>query len=41
LVLITAGILIWHDHDVAGTVLGTLDLIGLAAVIIPGRRNQD
>lgn len=38
--LVISALLIWYGHDLAGTALGTLDLIGLTAVFILGRRFQ-
>lgn len=39
--IIISGIIILQGHDVAGTLLGTIDLIGLATVFILGKRYQN
>lgn len=36
--LIVSGLLIADGHDVAGTILGSVDLVGLVAVFLAGRR---
>lgn len=40
LFLIVSGVLIYTDHDVAGTILGTVDLVALCTVFVVGREKQ-
>ena len=39
LFLLVSAWLIYNDHDIAGTVLGSFDLVALTAVFVLGRRN--
>lgn len=39
LFLVVSAWLIYNDHDIAGAVLGTVDLVALTAVFVLGRRN--
>ncbi len=39
LFLIVSAWLIHNDHDIAGAVLGSFDLVALTAVFVLGRRN--
>lgn len=40
LVILVSGALIYTDHDVAGGVLGSLDLIGLVSIFVLGKKQQ-
>lgn len=40
LFLVVSAWLISNDHDVAGAVLGSVDLVALTAVFVLGRRND-
>ena len=39
LFLVVSAWLIYNDHDIAGIVLGSFDLVALTAVFVLGRRN--
>ncbi|MBN8781791.1 MAG: hypothetical protein ABS85_04515 [Sphingobacteriales bacterium SCN 48-20] len=39
--LLVSGFLIWNGNEVAGTILGTVDLIGLVSVFIIGKRRAN
>lgn len=39
--LLISGFLIWSGSEVAGTILGTIDLIGLVSVFIIGKRRMN
>ncbi len=38
--LLVAGILIYYDHDTAGTILGTVDLVALVSIFVIGKYHQ-
>lgn len=40
LFLLVSGSLIYTDHDVAGTILGTVDIVALCTVFVLGRERQ-
>lgn len=40
LFLMAAAWLIYNDHDIAGVVLGSFDIVALTAVFVLGRRND-